>query len=167
MSTGRWFELRAKHEARCTEEGISLVITMSKISGVAEGLYGLVVWGVGPEDQTGDPVGIITKRFPLLVVSREFQPTCLAFRWQAIRTGTTPGPLRSLGCRAKRKRQGLPPVLPAIIICMAKDSDGSDPERVLRGGLCHGELIWLCRFRLLVCLCGGRHICQAGRLDLD
>jgi hypothetical protein len=38
MSTGRWSELSAEHEARYTEEGISLVITMSKTSGVAEGV---------------------------------------------------------------------------------------------------------------------------------
>jgi hypothetical protein len=41
MSTGRWSKLSAEHEARCTEEGRSLVITMSKTSGVAEGFTGL------------------------------------------------------------------------------------------------------------------------------
>jgi hypothetical protein len=51
MSTGRWSEFSAEHEARCTEEGISMVIMMSKTSGVAEGLYG---WWLGlrPKDQT-------------------------------------------------------------------------------------------------------------------
>jgi hypothetical protein len=42
MSTGRWFELSAENEARYAEEGIYLVITMSKTSRVAEVLYGLV-----------------------------------------------------------------------------------------------------------------------------
>jgi hypothetical protein len=49
MSTGRWTEISAEHEARCTEDDISLVITMSKTSGVAEGLYGLVGGVSGPK----------------------------------------------------------------------------------------------------------------------
>lgn len=43
VSTGWCSELSAKHEVRCTEEGRSLVITMSKTLGVEEGLYGVVV----------------------------------------------------------------------------------------------------------------------------
>ena len=43
MSTGSWSELRAEHEVRYTGVERFLVITMSKTSGVAEGLYGLVV----------------------------------------------------------------------------------------------------------------------------
>jgi hypothetical protein len=40
ITTGRWSELSAEHEVSFTEEGRCLVITMSKISGVAEGLFG-------------------------------------------------------------------------------------------------------------------------------
>jgi hypothetical protein len=43
ISTGRWSELSAKHEDRFADEGITLVVIVSKISGVAEGLYALVV----------------------------------------------------------------------------------------------------------------------------
>jgi hypothetical protein len=49
MSTGRWSELSAEQEARCTGEWSSLVITMSKTSGVTVGLYGLVVGVSGPK----------------------------------------------------------------------------------------------------------------------
>ena len=49
MSTGRWSELIAEHEVRYTGNESSLVITMSKTSGVAEGLYGLVVGVSGPK----------------------------------------------------------------------------------------------------------------------
>ena len=41
MSTGRWSELSGEHEVRVT--------AMSKTSGVAEGLYGLVVCVSGPK----------------------------------------------------------------------------------------------------------------------
>ena len=43
MRTGRWSQLRAEHVVRYTCIERFLVITMSKTSGVAEGLYGLVV----------------------------------------------------------------------------------------------------------------------------
>jgi hypothetical protein len=43
MSTERWSELSAEHEVRYAGEVRFLVITMSKTSGVAKGLYGLVV----------------------------------------------------------------------------------------------------------------------------
>jgi len=49
MSTGRWSELSAEHEVRYTGDGRSLVITISKTSGIAEGLYGLVVGVSGPK----------------------------------------------------------------------------------------------------------------------
>jgi hypothetical protein len=48
MSTGRWSELSAEHEVRYTGDVSFLVITMSKTSGVAGGLYGLVVGKFGP-----------------------------------------------------------------------------------------------------------------------
>ena len=48
MSTGRWSE-SAEHEVRYTGEVRFLVITMSKTSGVAKGLYGLVVEVSGPK----------------------------------------------------------------------------------------------------------------------
>jgi F420-0:gamma-glutamyl ligase len=43
MSTLRWSDLRAEHDVRYTGVEIFLVITMSKTSEMAEGLYGLVV----------------------------------------------------------------------------------------------------------------------------
>ena len=43
ISTGRWSELSEEHEVRYTLNGTSFVRVMSKTSGVAEGLYGLVV----------------------------------------------------------------------------------------------------------------------------
>ena len=49
MSTGRWSELSAKHEVRYTGNGSSFATVMSKTSGVAEGLYGLVVGVSGPK----------------------------------------------------------------------------------------------------------------------
>jgi len=48
ISTERWSELSAEHEVRYTGNERSLVNTMSKTSGVAEGLYGLVVGVSGP-----------------------------------------------------------------------------------------------------------------------
>jgi hypothetical protein len=41
--------LSVKQKVRDTEDGRSLVITMSRTSGVAEGLYGLVVGKSGPK----------------------------------------------------------------------------------------------------------------------
>jgi len=38
MSTGRWSELSAEHEVRYTGKERSVVIAMSKTSGVVEGL---------------------------------------------------------------------------------------------------------------------------------
>jgi hypothetical protein len=49
MSTGRWSEISAEHEVRYTGKGRSFVTAISKKSGVAEGLYGLVVGVSGPE----------------------------------------------------------------------------------------------------------------------
>jgi len=49
MSNGRWSELSAEHEVRYTGDVRFLVITMSKTSGVAKGLYGLVVGVSGPK----------------------------------------------------------------------------------------------------------------------
>ena len=49
VSTGRWSELIAEHEVRYTWNGTSFVTAMSKMSGVAEGLYGLVVGVSGPK----------------------------------------------------------------------------------------------------------------------
>jgi len=49
MSTGSWTELSAEHEVRYTRDVRFLVITMSKISRVAKGLYGLVVEVSGPK----------------------------------------------------------------------------------------------------------------------
>ena len=49
MRTGRWSELSAEHEVRYAGNERFLVITMSKTSGVGEGLYGLVVGESGPK----------------------------------------------------------------------------------------------------------------------
>jgi hypothetical protein len=48
ISTGRWSELCAEHAARSTGKFRSLVITMSRICGVAKELYGRVVGECGP-----------------------------------------------------------------------------------------------------------------------
>jgi len=94
MSTGRWAELREEHEVRYTWNGTSFEKAMSKTSTVTLGYYGLVVGVSGPNMRL--------RSFPRLVVSREFQSTCLAMRSPAIRTGNPPpnkrsGPLRSMG----------------------------------------------------------------------
>ena len=49
MSTGRWSELSAEHEVRYTGNVRSFVTAKSKKSGVAEGLYLLVVGVSGPK----------------------------------------------------------------------------------------------------------------------
>ena len=49
MITGRWFELSAEHEARYTGIERFLVMTMSRTSGVTDGLYGLVVGMTRPK----------------------------------------------------------------------------------------------------------------------
>jgi len=49
MSTGRWSELSAENEVRYTGDVKFLVLTMSKTSGVAEGLHSLVVGESGPK----------------------------------------------------------------------------------------------------------------------
>jgi hypothetical protein len=59
MSTGRWSELIAEHEVRYSGNESFWVNTMSKTSGVTEGLYGLVVGMSGPKI-TGILVVIIT-----------------------------------------------------------------------------------------------------------
>jgi hypothetical protein len=43
MRTGRWSELSAQHEVRYTGNERFWVNTMSKSTGVTDGLYGLVV----------------------------------------------------------------------------------------------------------------------------
>jgi len=81
MSTRRWSELSVEHEVRYTGEVRFLVITMSKKSGVARGLYGLVVEVSGPN--------ITSRRHNHAGVSREFQCTCSALRLPASKTGIT------------------------------------------------------------------------------
>jgi hypothetical protein len=49
MSTGKWSELSAEHEVRYTGKGRSFVTAISKTSGVAEGLYELVVGVFDPK----------------------------------------------------------------------------------------------------------------------
>ena len=49
LSSWRWSELSAEQEVRYTWNGMSFVIAVSKTSGVAEGLYGLVVGVSGPK----------------------------------------------------------------------------------------------------------------------
>ena len=73
MSTGRWSELSAEHEVRCTGDGSFLVITMSKISEVAEGLYLLVVGVSGPKIKQEFSSAHSRKSFPRHVLSRGFK----------------------------------------------------------------------------------------------
>jgi hypothetical protein len=47
--TGRWIELNTEHENKYTGKGRCQVITMSKTSGVVEGLYEFVAWVSGPK----------------------------------------------------------------------------------------------------------------------
>jgi hypothetical protein len=49
MCTGRLSELSAEHEVSNTGDERILVITMSKTSGVAEVLFGMVVGVAGPK----------------------------------------------------------------------------------------------------------------------
>jgi hypothetical protein len=103
MSTGWWSELSTKDEVRYTWEESFLVITMSKISRLANGLYGLVAGLSAPKIGQEFP-------FPRLVFSREFQSTCLAFRSPAIKTGIPRRnrrtcPLRSVGGKERGKPQ--------------------------------------------------------------
>jgi hypothetical protein len=49
MSSGRWSELSAKHKVTYTGDVRVLVDSMSKASGVAKGLYGLVFGVSGPK----------------------------------------------------------------------------------------------------------------------
>jgi hypothetical protein len=55
MSTGRWSELSAEHEVRYYGYVSFLVITVSKTSGVAKGLYGLLTGVSGPKVTQGFP----------------------------------------------------------------------------------------------------------------
>jgi hypothetical protein len=48
MNTGRWSELSAEHEVTYAGNGRAFITAMSKTSGVAEGLYGLVIGVSGP-----------------------------------------------------------------------------------------------------------------------
>jgi hypothetical protein len=49
MIAGMGSELKEEHDVRFNGEGNAIVITMSKISGVVEELYGLVVGLNGPK----------------------------------------------------------------------------------------------------------------------
>jgi hypothetical protein len=58
MRTGRWSQPSGEHEVRYTGNERFLVITMSRTSGVTEGLYGFVVGESGPKIR--QEFGIIT-----------------------------------------------------------------------------------------------------------
>jgi hypothetical protein len=58
--------------------GRSFVTSMSKTSGVAEEIYGLVVGVSGPNIRQEFPSAYSRRSFLRLVVSREFQSMCLA-----------------------------------------------------------------------------------------
>jgi len=47
MSTGRWSAFNADHEVRYNGDVSFLVITISKTSVVAKGLYWVIGWGIG------------------------------------------------------------------------------------------------------------------------
>jgi hypothetical protein len=49
MRTGRFSELSAEHEVRFAGNERFLVITISRRSGITEGLYGVVVGESGPK----------------------------------------------------------------------------------------------------------------------
>ena len=81
-------------------------------------------WGVRSKDQTGVPVGIVTKVFPRLVFSREFQSTYLALGSPAIKTGNPPPKqaVRSTpisGRESERKAARINTGLPANVTWMA------------------------------------------------
>jgi len=107
MRTGRWSELSAEHEVRYTRNEMFLVITMSRTSGVTEGLYGLVVGESGPKSRQEFSSAESRRGFPRLVFSREFLSTCLALRSPAIKTGNllaeTGGQVRSDQWAGRRK----------------------------------------------------------------
>ena len=69
VRTGRWSELSAKHEFRYTGNERFLVITMSMSSGVAEGLYGLVVGESCPKIRQQFSSAQLRRSFPRLLVS--------------------------------------------------------------------------------------------------
>jgi hypothetical protein len=90
MSTERWSELSAEHEVRYTGDERFFVITMSKTSGVDEGLYGLVVGVSAPEIKQEFTSAYSHRSIPRFVLSREFQSTCWALRSPANKTGNSP-----------------------------------------------------------------------------
>ena len=90
MSTGTWFELNAEHEVRYTGKGRSVVSAMSKTSGVAGGLYGLVGGVSDPKIRQEFPSAKSRRSFRRFVVSREFQSMRLALMSPVIRTGNPP-----------------------------------------------------------------------------
>jgi hypothetical protein len=90
MITGRWSELSEEHKVRYTGIERFLVITMTRTSGVTEGLYGLVVGESGQKIRQEFSSASARRSFPLLVLSLEFQSTCLALMSPAIRTGNPP-----------------------------------------------------------------------------
>ena len=89
-------------------------------------------WGVRPKDKTGVPICVVTQEFPLLVLSREFQSTCLAFRSPAIKTDNPPPKQASRsapisGREGERYAARTFTGLPASIICMAVASSWVRP----------------------------------------
>ena len=100
--------------------------------GSSRGVVWISGWGVRPKDKTGVPIGIVTPEFPLLVLSLEFQSTCLAFRSPAIKTGNPPPkqasrPAPISGREGERYAARTFTVLPASIICMAVASSWVRP----------------------------------------
>ena len=62
------------------------------------------------------------------------------------------GPLRSVGGKVRGRPQGFSPVCQSTWFEQQWPPSGSDPERALSGGLYNGELGWLYRPPLSVCL---------------
>ena len=75
--------------------------------GSSRGVVWVSGWGVRPKDKAGVPIRLVTQEFPLLVLSLEFQSTCIAFRSQVINTGNWPPTLayRSASISGRKRRE--------------------------------------------------------------
>jgi hypothetical protein len=126
ISTGRWSDLSAEHVARCTGEWKSLLITMSKTSGVTVGL------SFRRRNHAGlCPSSWSTGSFSRHVWRSGHQPV----RPAALRQNKRPSPLRSVGGQEEGMPQGLSPVCRTAKCVWLLPPHGSSPERAL---LCHG-----------------------------
>jgi hypothetical protein len=82
-----WSELSAEQYVRYTRNERFLVIAMSKTSGVTEELCGFMVGQTGPKIRQEFSSAKSRRSFTRLVLSPEFQSTCLVLTSPAIETG--------------------------------------------------------------------------------